>query len=155
MAINLTREGFEKLKKELEELKTVKRPEIIDALAKARAHGDLSENAEYDAAKEAQGLLESRIAELETKLSDVVIIDDADIDKDKVYLGASVELKDVDKNREVKYIIVSKEEADFKEGKISAESPVGRALLGKKVGEMAEVQLPAGKTRYTILKIKR
>lgn len=155
MLVRLTRAGFEKMKAELKHLKTVKRPEIIKALAEARAHGDLSENAEYDSAKEAQHQLEIRISELESKLMDVQILDDQAIDKDKVYLGAKVSLKDLDKGKEILYTIVSKEEADFKTGKISFESPVGKQLLGKKPGDIVEIVIPAGKMRYEVMKIDR
>ncbi|HNV86214.1 MAG TPA: transcription elongation factor GreA [Candidatus Omnitrophota bacterium] len=155
MTVRLTREGFEKLKQELTFLKSTKRKEVIKALAEARAHGDLSENAEYDAAKEAQQQLEARIAELDSKLAEVEIIDGADIDKDTVYLGATVSLTDLNKNAEVRYMLVSKEEADFSAGKISIDSPVGRGLLGKKAGEVAEIVIPAGKLRYQVLKIER
>jgi len=155
MTVRLTRAGFEKMKQELTFLKTTKRREVIKALSEARAHGDLSENAEYDAAKEAQQQLESRIAELDSKLAEVEIIDGADIDKDTVYLGATVHLMDLNKNTETRYMLVSKEEADFSAGRISIDSPVGRGLLGKKVGDAAEIIIPAGKLRYQVLKIER
>lgn len=155
MAIRLTKEGYEKLREELKYLKSVKRQEVIKAISEARAHGDLRENAEYDSAKQAQHNLETRIAELEMQLADVAIIDEASMDKDKVYLGATVFLQDVERGREVKYMLVSKEEADFKAGKISSDSPVGRQLLGKAVGEIAEIVIPAGTTRYKVLKIER
>jgi|SRR3989338_819122 len=155
MAVRLTKEGYEKLKEELKYLKTVKRQEIIKAISEARAHGDLRENAEYDSAKQAQHNLETRILELQLKLADVSIIDEASMDKNTVYLGATVLLQDVERNREVKYMLVSKEEADLKSGKISSDSPVGRQLLGKKVGDIAEIVIPAGTTRYKVLKIER
>lgn len=155
MAVRLTKEGYEKLKEELKYLKTVKRQEIIKAISEARAHGDLRENAEYDSAKQAQHNLETRILELQIKLADVSIIDEASMDKNTVYLGATVLLQDVERNREVKYMLVSKEEADLKSGKISSDSPVGRQLLGKKVGDIAEIVIPAGTTRYKVLKIER
>lgn len=155
MTVRLTREGYEKLKQELQHLKTVKRPEVIKALAEARAHGDLRENAEYDSAKAAQHNLEKRIGELESQLVDVAIIDSDQIDKDKAYLGATVFLRDVAQGKELKYMLVSKEEADFKAGKISSDSPVGHQLLGKKVGDVVEVVIPAGRTTYKILKIER
>lgn len=155
MAVRLTKEGYEKLREELKYLKSVKRQEVIKAISEARAHGDLRENAEYDSAKQAQHNLETRIAELEMQLADVAIIDESAMDKDKVYLGATVFLQDVERGREVKYMLVSKEEADFKAGKISSDSPVGRQLLGKGVGEIAEIVIPAGTTRYKVLKIER
>jgi transcription elongation factor GreA len=155
MPVRLTREGYEKMKEELQFLKSVKRQEVIKALAEARAHGDLRENAEYDAAKAAQHSLETRIAELQSQLMEVAIIDDGAIDKDKVYLGATVYLQDVDRGKELKYMLVSKEEADFKVGKISSDSPVGRQILGKQVGDIVEIVIPAGKTTYKILKIVR
>lgn len=155
MTVRLTREGYEKLMAELQRLKRVRRPEVIKALAEARAHGDLRENAEYDAAKLAQHQLESRISELQSQLIDVQIIDDAPIEKDKAYLGATLHLKDLEKGGDLMYMLVSKEEADFKAGKISVESPVGRHLLGKKAGDVVEVVIPAGKMKYKILKIER
>ena len=155
MATKLTQQGYEKLHNELRELKTVKRREVIRALAEARAHGDLRENAEYEAAKEAQAHLEHRIAQLETNLSDVVIIDRAGIDPTKVYLGAPVTLTDLTNKRELQYTMVSKEEADFSNGKISIESPVGRALLGKGVGDTVDITVPAGQLKYKIEQITR
>lgn len=155
MPVHLTREGFEKLKEDLSYLRTVKRKEIVKALSEARAHGDLSENAEYDAAKEAQAQLELRIAELETKLSDVRIIDEERMEKDKAYIGAILTLKDLDKKTTLRYMIVSKEEASLSAGKISVESPVGRALLGRKPGDVVEITIPAGKLRYQIEKLER
>ena len=136
-------------------MKTVKRREVIKAIAEARAHGDLRENAEYESAKAAQHNLEMRISQLETQLSDVAIIDDTHMDKDKAFLGAILHLKELGKGTDLKYMLVSKEEADLKAGKISTESPVGRQLLGKKAGDVVEVAIPAGKMRYKILKIER
>ncbi len=155
MTVRLTREGYEKLKEELRYLKAVKRQEVIKALAEARAHGDLRENAEYESAKAAQHNLETRIAELQFKLMDVSIIDDHAIDKDKVYLGATVYLREVEKGKDLKYMLVSKEEADLKAGKISSDSPVGRQLLGKKAGDIVEIVIPVGKATYKVLKIER
>jgi len=151
----LTREGYEKLKQELEYLKSVKRLEVARALEEARAKGDLSENAEYDAAKQERELVEARIAELERKLAFVRIIDDENIPDDKVYIGATVYLEDLDKGEELYYTLVSPEEADFKQRKISTTSPVGKALLGKGVGDEVEIQVPAGVLRYRIVKIER
>ena len=155
MAIKLTRAGLKKMQNELKYLKEDRRPIIIDAIATAREKGDLKENAEYDAAKEAQGHLEGRIAKLETVISDVDILDDKGIDSSKAFLGATVELKDKKRKREIKYMLVSKEEADFEEGKISIESPVGKALLGKSVGDSVEVTIPAGTLAYEIKAISR
>ncbi len=155
MAVRLTKEGYEKLREELKYLKSFKRQEVIKAISEARAHGDLRENAEYDSAKQSQHNLETRISELEIKLADVSLIDEDSMDKNTVYLGATVFLQDVERNREVKYMLVSKEEADLKVGKISSDSPVGRQLLGKKVGDTAEIIIPAGTTRYKVLKIER
>ena len=153
--IYLTRAGFEKLQEELEFLKTVKRRQLAKAVGEARSHGDISENAEYDAAKEAQGLNEKKIAELEHSLSHAQILDDKNIPKDEVLLGATVTLKDLDTNEEFQYMLVSEAEADYGEGKISATSPVGKGLLGHKENEVAEINIPAGTLRYKILKITR
>lgn len=153
--IYLTREGYEKLTKELEYLKTTRRRELSKAIGAARAHGDISENAEYDAAKEAQGLNEKKIAELEDKLSRGRILDDEDMPKDEALLGATVTLQDLDTEEEVVYMLVSEEEADYTEGKISANSPVGQALLGHKVGSTLEIKVPAGILKYKVLKISR
>jgi transcription elongation factor GreA len=153
--IYLTREGHRKLTEELEYLKTVKRRELSKAIGAARAHGDISENAEYDAAKEAQGLNEKRIAELEDKLARGRILDDEDIPKDQVLLGATVTLKDLDTEEEMSYTLVSEEEADYNTGKISAASPVGQALLGHKINSTVEIKVPAGTLKYKILKISR
>lgn len=155
MATHLTREGYEKLRKELEHLKTVKRREISHALAVAREKGDLRENAEYDAAKNEQAHLEKRIAELEHKIVGARILDEQEIDDSKVLIGATVHLKDLVANRELDYKLVAKEEADLKDKKISIESPVGRALMGKEVGDEVQVQIPAGTLKYKILKIQR
>lgn len=155
MPIRLTQEGFDKLEKELKYLKVTKRKEVIQALSDARAHGDLSENAEYDAAKEAQASLEKRIAELTVQLGDAVVIDESAMDKDKVLVGATVTLEDQKNKQQMKYQLVSKEEADFSAGKISLDSPVGKALVGKKVGDLAEITIPAGKLLYKVIKIER
>lgn len=153
--VYLTREGYEKLTKELEYLKTTRRRELSKAIGAARAHGDISENAEYDAAKEAQGLNEKKIAELEDKLSRGRILDDEDMPKDEALLGATVTLQDLDTEEEVVYMLVSEEEADYTEGKISANSPVGQALLGQKIGSTLEIKVPAGILKYKVLKISR
>lgn len=151
----LSREGYEKLDKELKDLKTRGRKEIAEEIAEARAKGDLSENAEYDAAKEAQGMLEKRIAELENALANARILDEEDIKIDKAYLLSTVTIYNYKIEREVKYKLVSKDEADFKENKISVESPIGKAILGSEVGEVVEVKVPAGKLKLEVKKIER
>jgi len=151
----LTKQGYEKLRKELKALKGVKRREIADALEKARLLGDLSENAEYDAAKQEQAINEGRIYELETRLSRARIIEDENISKDKVYIGARVRLIDSESNEEIEYMLVTEDEADFNQGKISISSPVGKALLGKKKGEVVNIRIPAGALKYKIIKISR
>jgi transcription elongation factor GreA len=153
--VYLTRQGYEKLREELESLKTVRRRELSKEIEKARAHGDLSENAEYDAAKEAQALNEKRIAELEEKLARARILDDENIPKDEVLIGATVKLKDLDSKDVLEYTLVSEVEADFSQGKISITSPVGKGLLGHKENETVEIKIPAGILRYKILKISR
>jgi transcription elongation factor GreA len=153
--VYLTRQGYEKLREELESLKTVRRRELSKEIEKARAHGDLSENAEYDAAKEAQALNEKRIAELEEKLARARILDDENIPKDEVLIGATVKLKDLDSKDVLEYTLVSEVEADFSQGKISVTSPVGKGLLGHKENETVEIKIPAGILRYKILKISR
>jgi len=153
--IYLTRPGYEKLVNELERLKTTERRKLSKAIGEARLQGDLSENAEYDAAKEAQGHCEARIAELEGKLSDVRIIEDQNIPGDKVYIGAIVSLKDLVSKEDIQYMLVSPEEASFEENKLSLFSPIGKGLLGKAEGEEVEVQAPAGTLKYKILKIER
>ncbi|MFA5038590.1 MAG: transcription elongation factor GreA [Candidatus Omnitrophota bacterium] len=151
----LTQKGYEQLKGELDELKTTKRRQIAQQLAKARAMGDLSENAEYDAAKEAQAHLEKKIAVLEGKLSRARIIENENISSDKVYIGARVSLSDQDSGEECVYILVSPTEADYTQSKLSLESPIGKALLGRKVGDVVEVAVPAGVLKYKITAITR
>lgn len=151
----LTRDGYEKLRKELEYLKTVKRRDLSSAIAAARAHGDISENAEYDAAKEAQGLNEKRIAELEGILATAQILDDEAISKDEVLIGATVKLKDLDSGEELEYTLVSEDEADYGQNKISVSSPVGRGLLNHKKGDTVEIRVPAGTLKYKIVAIAR
>ncbi len=153
--IYLTREGHRKLIEELEYLKTIKRREISEAIGRARAHGDISENAEYDAAKEAQALNEKKIAEIEEKLSCARILDDENIPKDEVLLGATVKLKDLNSGEELEYTFVSEIEADYAQGKISIDSPIGKGLLGHKKNEIVEINIPAGTLKYKILKISR
>ena len=151
----LSHEGYEKLRKELENLKKVKRKKISKTLEKARGYGDISENAEYDAAKEAQALNEKKIAELEMKLSEAKILDDSKIPKDEALLGATVRLKDLSSGEEVEYTLVSELEANYAEGKISVTAPIGKALLGHKAEETVEINVPAGELKYKILKITR
>ena len=151
----LTKEGYEKLRKKLEYLKTVLRGELSKEIGIARKHGDLKENSEYDAAKNAQGLNEAKIFELEGKLSNGQIIDYEDIPTDKVLIGAIVKLKDLDSGEKIQYTLVSELEADFSEGKISVSSPVAQSLLGHKENETVEIKIPAGILRYKILKISR
>lgn len=153
--VYLSREGYEKLKKELAHLTSVKRREISAEIGIARAQGDISENAEYDAAKEAQAHNEKRISELEEKLSIAQILDDSRITKDEVLIGATVKLKDVDSGEEMEYTLVSELEADFAAGKISVTSPVGKALLGHKKGQTVDIQVPAGTLKYRVLDINR
>lgn len=151
----LTREGYEKLRRELQHLKKTERKKISKALAHARSLGDLRENAEYDAAKQAQALLEKRIAELEQSLSQTKFLDDEKIDKGKALLGAKVTLKDLDSKEEIVYMLVNQEEADIAQNKISVISPVGKAILGHKVNDTIEIEVPAGVLRYKIAKISR
>jgi transcription elongation factor GreA len=153
--IYLTRKGYEKLTKELDVLKREKRKALSKAIGEARAHGDISENAEYDAAKEAQGLNEKRIAELEHKLAHARILDDEDIPKDEVLIGATVTLKDLDTEEVLEYTLVSEIEANYAEGKISINSPVGAGLMNHKEKDSVEIKVPAGTLRYEILKITR
>ena len=151
----LTVKGAEKLRAELQDLKGVQRPAIIAAIAEARAHGDLSENAEYHAAKERQSFAEGRIAELESKISNAQIIDPTTLDADgRCVFGATVELEDLESGESVTYQIVGDDEADLKVGKISISSPLARALIGKSKGDVAEVQAPAGVREYEILDVK-
>ncbi len=152
---HLTPEGYEKLRKELERLKTTKRREISKAIGEARAHGDISENAEYDAAKDAQGLNEKKIAELEAKLATAQILDNAQMSTDEILIGATAKLKDVDSGDELEYKIVAEEEADFDANKISIQSPVGSALVGHKKGDVVEIQVPRGILKYKVLNISR
>ncbi len=151
----ISREGYEKLRKELERLKGPKRRELSKAIGIARGHGDISENAEYDAAKDAQGLNEKKISELETKLASSEILDESQMSADKVLLGATVELKDADSGEKLKYKLVSELEADFAEGKISVTSPIGKGLIGHKKGETVEINVPAGVIKYKVIKISR
>jgi len=153
--VYLSKDGYNKLKDELFSLKKEKRPQITQEIAEARAHGDLKENAEYHAAREMQGMVEARIAELEHKLSTATIIDDVNIPADQVYIGATVTLWDKEMKQEIKYTLVSEDEADFKTKKISVVSPVAKALLGHKVGDKVQVQVPARLITYEIKEITR
>ena len=151
----VTRNGYEKFCDELKYLKSIKRKEISKAIAEAREQGDLSENAEYDAAKEAQAMNEKRIAELGEKLSNARILEDADISSDEVRIGAKVKLKDLDEGDEIEYMLLSELEADFSKGIISINSPVAEGLVGHKKGDTVEIKVPAGTLRYEILQITR
>lgn len=149
----LTREGYDKLKKKLDDLKGKGRSEMAAAIQEAREKGDLSENAEYDAAKDRQGLLEMEIAKLENVFAGARVLDTANLDKEKVYLLSTVRVKNLNNGREMQYTIVAEQEADFKAGKISMKSPVGSALLGKRLGEIAEAAVPTGVVRFEVLEI--
>lgn len=153
--VPLTVNGAELLRAELQRLKSVERPSVIAAIAEARSHGDLSENAEYDAAKERQGFVEGRIAELESKLSNAQIIDPKLLDADgRCVFGSTVELEDSETGDSVTYQIVGDDEADIKSGKISISSPIARALIGKYPGDVADVQAPGGLRQYEVLDVK-
>lgn len=154
MPTPMTRKGAEQLKQELHRLKTIERPAVIQAIAEARAQGDLSENAEYEAARDRQGFIEGRIADLEAKLGTAQIIDPAEIDADgRVVFGATVELCDEQSGEEMTYQIVGDDEADLKHGRISVSSPIARALIGKEAGDVAQVMAPGGVRRYEILAV--
>lgn len=151
----LTLKGAELLREELHRMKTVERPSVIAAIAEARSHGDLSENAEYDAAKERQGFVEGRIKELEGKLSTAQIIDPTLLDADgRCVFGATVDLEDLESGNNVTYQIVGDDEADLKAGKISISSPIARALIGKYAGDVAEVQAPGGIREYEVVDVR-
>lgn len=152
--VPMTMEGFQKLEAELHRLKVEERPRIIQQISDAREHGDLSENAEYHAAKEAQGLNEARVADLEDKLSRAEVIDPAKLSGNTVKFGATVTLEDEDSGDKVKYMIVGEHEANVRDGKISITSPIARALIGKSKGDSAEVTTPRGARSYEILKIE-
>lgn len=153
--IPVTIRGAELLKTELQRLRGVDRPNIIQAISEARAQGDLSENADYDAAKERQSFIEGRIAEIEAKISNMQIIDPAMLDADgRCVFGATVEMEDVDNGNVITYQIVGDDEADIKGGKISVSSPIARALIGKSAGDIAEVMAPGGMRSYEVLDVK-
>ena len=149
----LTQEGYDKLKKDLEQLKSVGRPEAARAIAEAREKGDLSENAEYDAAKEAQGLLELKITQMSGMLASSRVLDETDLNTDEVRVFHNVRVKNMKVNKEFTYKLVSETEADLKLLKISVTSPIGKCLLGKKIGEIAEAQTPGGLLQFKILEI--
>jgi len=155
VTIPLTQRGAELLKNELHQLKTVERHAVIQAISEARAQGDLSENAEYDAAKDKQGFIEGRIKELESKLAAAQIIDPSSLDADgKVVFGSTVDLEDEDSGAKVTYQIVGDDEADLKLGLVSISSPIARALIGKEAGDTAEVQAPGGLRRWEIVDVR-
>ncbi|MFD0977510.1 transcription elongation factor GreA [Salinimicrobium gaetbulicola] len=150
-----TAEGLKKLRDELNQLKDVERPKASQAIAEARDKGDLSENAEYDAAKEAQGLLEMKISKMEEIYANARLIDESQLDTSKALVHSTVKIKNQTNGAEMKYKLVAQSEADLKTGKISVDSPIGKGLLGKKVGEVAEVQVPNGTLKFEILEITR
>ena len=150
-----TEEGLNKLKDELNHLKDIERPKASNAIAEARDKGDLSENAEYDAAKEAQGMLEMKISKLEAILSNARLIDESQLDLSKVLVLSKVTIKNLSNQMQLKYTLVAESEADLKSGKISVSSPIGKGLLGKKVGEIAEVVVPNGTIKFEIISIDR
>lgn len=150
-----TAEGLKKLKDELSHLKDVERPKASNAIAEARDKGDLSENAKYDAAKEAQGMLEMKISKLEATLSNARLIDESQLDLSKVLVLSKVTIKNLNNQMQLKYTLVAESEADLKSGKISVNSPIGKGLLGKKVGEIAEVIVPNGTIKFEIISIER
>ena len=151
----LTEEGLKRLQDEIANLKKVQRPSISKQIAEARDKGDLSENAEYDAAKEAQGMLEMKIAKLEEILSNARILDPSKVDISKVSVLSKVKIKNLANKTEMQYLIVAENEADFKAGKISVTSPIGKGLLGKKIGEVAEISVPSGLLKLEIVSITR
>ena len=150
-----TAEGLQKLKDELHHLKTVQRPSISEQIAEARDKGDLSENAEYDAAKEAQGILEMKISKLEGIISNARLVDETHMDNSKVFILSKVLIKNQMNGMEIEYTLVAENEADIKVRKISIESPIGKGLLGKKVGDIAEIQTPGGIINFEIISISR
>ena len=150
-----TKEGLKKLKDELNHLKDIERPKASNAIGEARDKGDLSENAEYDAAKEAQGMLEMKISKLEAVLSNARLIDESQLDLSKVLVLSKVTIKNLNNQMQLNYTLVAESEADLKSGKISVSSPIGKGLLGKKVGEIAEVIVPSGTLKFEIISIER
>ncbi|HJR76621.1 MAG TPA: transcription elongation factor GreA [Nitrospiraceae bacterium] len=154
MPTPITKKGYEALKAELDRLRKVERPKVIEAIAEARAHGDLSENAEYDAAKERQAFIEARLIELESKLADARIVDTAGRTSDTVVFGATVVLIEQEAQQKKQYTLVGQDEADLKLARISVQSPVGRALIGRKVGDLVEVTTPAKVVEYEVVEIR-
>ncbi len=153
--VYLTKEGLEKLKSELQFLKTKERARIADAIAEARSQGDLSENAEYDAAKEEQGLLEARIAKTEQVVTNARLIDENRVDDSKAFILSKVEVKNLKTDAKNTFTLVSEQEADLSSGRISITSPIGKGLLGKSEGDVVEINIPAGKVKFQILTISR
>lgn len=151
----LTQEGFDRIKAKLHDLKSRGRSEIADAIQKAREMGDLSENAEYDAAKDAQGLLEMEISKIEHTMAHARVLDTKDLDISKAFILSTVKLKNLKFNKEISYTLVAEEEADLKQGKLSIKSPVGKAVLGKEIGDIIEVEAPAGVMKFELLEINR
>ena len=154
-ATTMSREGFQKLQDELEYLVTIRRKEVAEKLKEARSYGDLSENSEYDEAKNEQGMLEAQIADLEVVIANAIIVDDGSMSLDEVGIGSYVKLKDLDLDEIVEYQIVGSTESDPDENRISDESPVGKACLKKKVGDVFEVEVPAGTLKFEVLNIRR
>lgn len=150
-----TEGGLQKLKDELRQLKTVERPAVTRQIAEARDKGDLSENAEYDAAKEAQGLLEARIAKLDNVIANARVVDESKMDNSKAYILSKVTIKNLTNNMMLMYQLVAENEADIKSKKLSIESPIGKGLLGKELGDVVEIEIPAGKVKFEIVEIAR
>jgi transcription elongation factor GreA len=150
----MTRQGYETLRDELRRCKSILRPQNIKAISEARAHGDLSENAEYSAAKERQSFIEGRINELEYKIAHANVIDPSKLNKDSAFFGCVVILENIDTGEEVEYQLVGPDESDVKQGRISVTSPIGKALLGKKLGDEIMVQVPAGQRHYEVIDIQ-
>ncbi|MCP9446936.1 MAG: transcription elongation factor GreA [Nitrospira sp.] len=153
MPTPITKKGYDALKAELDRLRKIERPKVIEAIAEARAHGDLSENAEYDAAKERQAFIESRISEIETKLADARVVEITGRNSDTVVFGATVMVIEQESQEKKRYTLVGQDEADLKFNKISVQSPVGRALIGKRVGDFVEVKAPTKTVEYEVVEI--
>jgi transcription elongation factor GreA len=150
-----TEEGLSNLKNEIKNLESIERPKISQQIAEARDKGDLSENAEYDAAKEAQGMLEARISKLKNKFANARLIDDSEIDDSKVFILSTVKIENIKNSMQMSYTLVAENEADIRAGKISVDSPIGKGLLGKEVGEIADINTPAGVMKFEIISIER
>ena len=150
-----TQEGLDNLKQEVKKLETIERPKISQQIGEARDKGDLSENAEYDAAKEAQGMLEARISKLKNTLANARLIGDSEIDDSKVFILSTVKIKNIKNSMQMVYTLVAENEADIRAGKISVDSPIGKGLLGKEVGEIADINTPAGVMKFEIISIQR